>query len=202
MSTPVDLTDTTRLSRPQSKEDKTSPTPIPTGSGIKSRKEGINLLGTSPSFDLLHDQSLLLEVASTTKPNGAPRDTSKVTSPHAHIEDIIDIDAVDTFVPGHKGGMSSIDSTSRLERKLYSALGEELSFHADADPMPGIENEAIAGETDLVDLELDAPVTKRKRQGTLGGERDRSPITKMVRGQTDEDQGEESPVMPQLRGGD
>ncbi|KAL5396116.1 hypothetical protein PMIN02_003477 [Paraphaeosphaeria minitans] len=189
---------------PQSKEEKTSPTPIPTGSGsIKSRKWGIGLLGTSPSLDVRRNQSLLPGVGSTTKSSRAPRDTSNITPPHAHIEDIIDIDAVDdTFIPGHKGGMSSIDSTSRLERKLYSALGEELSFHADADPMPGVENEASAGETDLADIELDPQVTKRKRQGTLGGERDRSPIAKMVREQTNEDQVEESPVMPHLRGGD
>ncbi|OAG00843.1 uncharacterized protein CC84DRAFT_1262932 [Paraphaeosphaeria sporulosa] len=185
---------------PRSKEDKTSPAPTIIGNGsITSRKEGIDLLGTSPSLNIRHDQSMLPGVTSTTKSNGAPRDTSNVTSPHAHL----DIDAVgDTFVPGHKGGMSSIDSTRRLERKLYSALGEELSFHADADPMPGIESEAIAGETDLVDLGLDAPITKRRRQDTLGGEGDRSPVKKMMREQTNEDQGGESPVLPNLRGGD
>ncbi|KAF2450690.1 hypothetical protein P171DRAFT_516518 [Karstenula rhodostoma CBS 690.94] len=189
--------------RLQSKEGKTSPTPIPIASGsIRSRKEGINMFDTSPSLDVRHDQSLLPEADSTTKPNGAPHSISNLTSPHAHIEDIIDIDAIDdTFTPGHKGGISSIDSTSRLERKLYSALGEELSFHADAEPMPGIENEAITGATNLVDLELEAPAAKRKRRGTLGGERGRSPIAKMVREQTKEDQVGDSPV-PHLRGGD
>ena len=189
--------DTNRYSRPQ-KVDTTSPTPTTMGGGnIKSRKEGTIFLGTSPCLDVRHDQGLL------PRTNNNPRNASQITSPRAHIEDIIDIDAVDdTFVPGHKGGMSSIDSTCRLERKLYSALGEELSYHADADPMPGVENGAIGDETGLVDLAPGIPVTKRKRQGTLGGERDRSPIAKMVREQTNEDQVEESPSKASLREGD
>lgn len=75
------------------------------------------------------------------------------------------------FVPGHKG-MSSMDSTGRLERQLFSALGEELnSFSENIDP---------ASASRLEDLG-DSPVAKRKRQGTFGAERDRSPIAKMVR---------------------
>jgi hypothetical protein len=198
------MADMALLSRPQSKERKTSPAPIPTASGgIKSRKEGIDMLATSPPFDVRHDQGLLPEADPATKHKGASRDTSNVTSPHAHIDDIIDIDAVDdTFAPRHKRAMSSIDSTSRLERKLYSALGEELSFHADADPMPGVENEEVTRGTDLVDLKFDVPATKRKRQGTLGGERDRSPMAKMVREQIDDDRCGESSGMPHLRGED
>ncbi|KAJ4358130.1 uncharacterized protein N0V89_002709 [Didymosphaeria variabile] len=191
------------LSRPRSKEGRTSPVRFPTASGsIKSRKEGFNALPSSSPLDVRHDQSLLAGAVPTSKPDGVPHNTSNITPPHAHIEDIIDIDAVDnTFVPGHKGGMSSIDSTGRIERKLYSALGEELSFHADADPMPRVENEVITSGTSLAGPGLDIPVTKRKRQGTLGGERDRSPIAKMVREQTNDSQLGESPGMPHLRGG-
>jgi hypothetical protein len=198
------MADTTLLSRPHSKERKPSSAPISAASGgIKSRKESINLLATSPPFDVRHDQGLLPEADPATKHKGASRNTSNVTSPHTHIDDIIDIDAVDdAFVPGHKRGTSSIDSTSRLERKLYSALGEELSFHADADSLPGAESEEITGGTDMVDLELDVPATKRKRQGTLGGERDRSPMVKMVREEINDDPLGDSPGISHLGGGD
>ncbi|KAL1612670.1 hypothetical protein SLS60_000899 [Paraconiothyrium brasiliense] len=212
MNSDISMRDTSSMlsglsRRPHSKEGKASPALFPTASGsVKSRKEGFNALPTSSPLNVRRDQSLLPEAAPTLKPDGVSHDTSNNTPPHAHIGDIIDIDAVDAvdnpFVPGHKGGMSSIDSTGRIERKLYSALGEELSFHADIDPMPRVENEVISSESDMADLGLDIPVTKRKRQGTLGGERDRSPSAKMAREQTNDNQLRESPGLPHLRGGD
>ena len=45
---------------------------------------------------------------------------------------------------GHKGSVSSIDSTICIERKLYSALGEELSFHGEEDNMADVETEDIS----------------------------------------------------------
>lgn len=195
-------------SRPQLKEGKTSPTPAPIASGsIRSKKEGTNTLTTPPPLDVRHNSSIPPEAGIVTNPKGALCNTPNATSSHADIDDIIDIDAVDEpFMPGHKGGESSIDSTGRLERKLYSALGEELTLQADADanaevdPMAGIEIDETASGSNFLDLEIDLPLTKRKRQCTLEGETDRSPIAKMVRGPHDDKPGG-SPDMPHLRGG-
>ncbi|KAJ4292593.1 hypothetical protein N0V90_009256 [Kalmusia sp. IMI 367209] len=190
--------------RPLSKEGKGSPAPIPAASGgIKSRKEGINTPNASPAHDIRHDQTLLPKIDLTShEHNKPPHNTPLVTSPPDHIEDvIIDIDAVDeAAITGHKSGVSSIDSTGLLEQKLYSALGEELSFHASAEPMTGIDSEAVTGAPDFQDF--DTPIMKRKRQGTLGGERDHSPITKMVREEPDDAKLIQSPDMPRLRGGE
>jgi hypothetical protein len=68
------------------------------------------------------------------------------------------------FMPGHKV-ISSMDSTGRLERQLFSALGEELNNFNEATELESFETSA----------------TKRKRQGTFGAERGRSPIAKLVR---------------------
>jgi hypothetical protein len=89
-------------------------------------------------------------------------------------------------VPGHKG-VSSMDSTGRLERQLFSALGEELnSFNENMDPMEG----AIGSDN------IETPATKRKRRGTFGADRGRSPIAKMVREEADA-----VVEVPHLRGG-
>jgi hypothetical protein len=133
-----------------------SPSQVPAADGsIKSKKEGIPPHSSLPSsHDTRHDQSLLPE-----------------------------IDDGKQFLPSHKG-MSSMDSTGRLERQLFSALGEEL-------------NNFNQG-TELGSFEMSA--TKRKRQGTFGAERDRSPIAKMVReeGKDVQDVVED----PHLRGGE
>ncbi|KAF1971578.1 hypothetical protein BU23DRAFT_569745 [Bimuria novae-zelandiae CBS 107.79] len=182
--------------RPLLRDDRASPAPVPNASGsIKSRKEGIATFTTSSPLELRHEQA----IAQSDK---ARTDTPNVTSSHAHIEDIIDVDAIDEdFKPGHKGGTSSIDSTGRIERKLYSALGEELSFHADIRPMAGVESEAISGIDNSARIETPA-ASKRKRQGTLGGERDRSPIAKMVREEIDAARLGQSSESPRMRGGE
>lgn len=76
--------------------------------------------------------------------------------------------------------MSSIDSTGCIERKLYSALGEELSFHGD-DVMADVEKETVSEIPVTHGMTIDIPIIKRKRQDTIGGERDRSPVTKLMR---------------------
>jgi hypothetical protein len=114
--------------------------------------------GLPSSHDTRHDQSLLPE-----------------------------IDDEKQFLPGHKG-MSSIDSTVRLERQLFSALGEELnSFNENVDP--------TVGATELEGLET--PATKRKRQGTFGADRGRSPAPKMIR-----EDSEDVVEISHLRGGE
>ena len=174
---------------------------------IKSRKEGkISEPLRSSDHDVRHDQSLLPAIGS--KSTG----TQKLDVNHSHNNspiivgtksiEVIDIDAIDPqishdaeklpyFRPSHKPGMSSIDSTMRLERKLYSALGEELgSFDHQVDTtIMGPElAQALTGtvmQTEHTDKSSTSPAAtdsdsaaKRKRQGTLGGERGRSPMTK------------------------
>jgi len=171
---------------------------------INSRKEGL-ATDTDDSIDLdvRHNQNLLV-----TDPDQAPRNN--------HSE-VIDVDAIDPsltadlaklspFKPSHKAGMSSVSSTGRLERQLYSALGEELgSFEQLADnemgpelanALGGISHSELSGSTVLDPIVESA---KRKRQGTLGGERDQSPMKKKERQATAED--EDIPDdMPRLRG--
>lgn len=190
-------------SRPLLKEGKASPTLVPkAGGNIKSRKEGINTLSTSSPLAIHDDQIIIPQAGSNMVPNSVPIHTSNAGSSHAHIDDIIDVDAIDAaFVSGHKGGMSSIDSTGLIERKLYSALGEELSFHADEDAMAGIETGTTQGTPVLEGIDINIPAIKRKRQGTLGGERGQSPIAKMAREEVDSAQRGQSSDSPQLQGG-
>lgn len=191
-------------SGPYSRDGKVNPIPAPTNSsGIKSRKEGIGNLDTPSHPDIRHDQSLLPQADFNTQLHNASKNTPNATLSHAHIEDIIDVDAMDgDFAPGHKGRTSSIDSTGRIERKLYSALGEELSFHGEVDAMAGVEDDKGQEMSVLEGLDVETPVIKRKRQGTLGGERDRSPIAKMAREASDDVQIVQPSDVPHVRGGE
>lgn len=127
---------------------------------------------------------------------------AKATVSHVRIEDIIDVDAIDKpFTPGHKSGMSSMDSTGRIERKLYSALGEELDFHEEEETMAGAENQTENFPPVLQGLDLNIPAIKRKRQNTMGSERDRSPIAKVSREETDTVQLDQLSGSPRICGG-
>lgn len=160
----------------------------------------------SLDLDVRCDQSLLRTVdvdpaartkAVTDDPDRTPRDVAN------HVE-VIDVDEIhpgliadlaklSPFKPGHKAGMSSVSSTGRLERQLYSALGEELgSFEQQMDPngmdlglaqvLSGGSHGGSSGSTMLEpNINECEPLIKRKRQGTLGGDRDRSPAKKKER---------------------
>lgn len=161
-----------------------------------------------------HDQSLLPSLKSGSQNAHIPIFEDKDASLHStqknvrDVVEIIDLDAIDPhlstnasfesnrlspFKPCHKTGvsLSSIDSTGRLERQLYSALGEELgSFehHVDTTGMGPELAQALGGATAHSDLSSSGmlnpnahdfePTIKRKRQSTLGGDRERSPMTK------------------------
>lgn len=171
---------------------------------VNSRKEGLAAeLDNSRDLDVRHNQILLV--------------TGPDQTPHDNNLEVIDVDAIDPsltadlaklspFKPCHKARMSSVSSTGRLERQLYSALGEELgSFEQmtgnEMGPgltkalAEGIHNE-FGGSTMLDPMTEPA---KRKRQGTFGGERDQSPIKKREKQSMVEDE-EISDNLPQLRG--
>jgi len=201
---------------------------------LRSRKEG--MAAASPPFSeraIRHDQSLL-------PPSGAPNAVeASVLKEHAKhtrsapgsipaLAEIIDVDALDSqldpaltvdatkpvpFKSTHKHGMSSMDSTGRLEQQLFSALGEELgSFEetVDANGMGPELARAIGGGTAQSDyggstmLDPSAsefePMVKRKRQGTLGGERDRSPLTKREKAGLGESNETREESIPRSRG--
>jgi len=161
-----------------------------------------------------HDQSLLPSLNSGPRTAHIPIFEDKDESSHntqkniPDVVEIIDVDAIDPhlntnasfesnklspFKPCHKTGvsLSSIDSTGRLERQLYSALGEELgSFehHIDTTGMGPELAQALGGVAAHSDLSGSGmlnpnahefePTIKRKRQSTLGGSRERSPMSK------------------------
>ena len=227
--------------RPTSLNNKLSSAHAPSAVGeIKGRKEGlatdtINLLDT----EIRHDQSLLPELnagpvtrvkPSTDNPEKTPTGRQKPRHAGASSEaEIIDVDAIDPtlaaetiadltklspFAPGHKANMSSISSTGRLERQLYSALGEELGHFEQQMDTAGMEPEltqALSGtatrneRSDSAALDPTAsefePAAKRKREGAFGGERGSSPIKKKEKAQKmiieDEDLHKN---MPRLRG--
>jgi hypothetical protein len=120
-----------------------------------------------------------------------------------NIVEVIDVDAIDPtlsqeapldanklspYKPNHTSGMSSVDSTSRFERKMFSALGEEL-YGFD----PQVDTTGMEPASPTVGAREFEPVGKRKRQGTLGGE---SPLSKKEKGSED---GDELEIL-QLRG--
>ncbi|KAF1356022.1 hypothetical protein EJ07DRAFT_130358 [Lizonia empirigonia] len=201
---------------------------------VKSRKEGLSNESELPGIEIRHDESLLpsLGAKSTIKatlvaddsdrdPRNKPSETP--ASVPRHVE-VIDVDAIDPnlvadttadlarlspFKAGHKSGTSSISSTGRLERQLYSALGEELGNfeqQIDANGMGDELAQALSGTTmhsnpsgpTVGEFEL---VGKRKRQGTMGEGRDKSPLKKKDRARQAMVEDEEIPVdMPRLRG--
>lgn len=176
---------------------------------IKSRKEGLSADASDAlDTDTRYDHSLLptldFNLTRRNADNTKMSVHNGVPGADANVE-VVDVDAIDPslvtettadlaklspFKPAHKAGMSSISSTGRLERQLYSALGEELgSFEQRtntaetgselAEALPNMSAHKLArnasGEPDLV--------AKRKRQGTLGGERDPSPTKKKEKAQ-------------------
>lgn len=220
---------------------KAGPAHAPSAVGdVKSRKKGV----ATESSDLQdtsarHDGNLLTTTGAisttqanftTDNPDEIPR--NKSNSPFTTVPrnvEVIDVDAieqgliVDTiadlaklspFKPGHKSGMSSVSSTGRLERQLYSALGEELgSFEQQLETTsmgPELAH-ALAGAVTHNDRngstmpehsvsELEA-IGKRKRQGTLGGGRDPSPLKKKEKPQQAMVDNDDVPAeMPRLRG--
>jgi hypothetical protein len=68
-----------------------------------------------------------------------------------------------------------MSSMERVETQLFSALGEELNSF----------NESMAATADIgmasgLD-DPDSPLAKRKRQGSLGGDRGKSPNSKLMK---------------------
>ncbi|KAF2128120.1 hypothetical protein P153DRAFT_432501 [Dothidotthia symphoricarpi CBS 119687] len=219
---------------PPSHLDKLGPAHAPSVSGnVKSRKEGQGYDSPNlPDQGIRHDQSLLpaisIDPGLTQKKTGKGVHNTPGLNSSKYVE-IIDVDAIDPnlstndgphdpsklspFKPSHKSGMSSIDSTGRLERQLFSALGEELAAFDDDIDTPGMGPElaqAMAGSTAHSELSGSTMLNpaagefepvKRKRQGTFGAERDRSPLTKKEKArQMGLEELEEQRVVPRLRG--
>lgn len=215
----LDFSSLSRFERdPTNTGSKVSSAHAPSAVGsVKSRKEGLAHGNDDlPDVDIRHDQSLFPTLGGSsaskaklsaddpdrtprTKPNGpfvnVPRDVEVIDvdaiDPSLVAETTADLAKLSPFKPSHKSGMSSMSSTGRLERQLYSALGEELgSFeqHMDTTGMGPELAQALSGTATHSDLSgstmLDPmvgefeSVVKRKRQGTLGGERDKSPVKK------------------------
>ncbi|CAO2658145.1 Nn.00g074050.m01.CDS01 [Neocucurbitaria sp. VM-36] len=209
--------------------------PLPMAlNNVKSRKEGREFNSPKSSDQgIRHDQSLLTaangDPITPRKPSMREHDKNAHNTPKipASVE-IIDLDAIDPSLCAdesqestklfpskstHTSGMSSIDSTVRLERQLYSALGDELGSFEQQIDTTGMGHElarALGGTVAHSDLSGSTmlnpsasefePVVKRKRRGTLGGDRDRSPQSKKEKGGLAEggEAGEE--IVPRLRG--
>lgn len=197
------LTKTERRER----QGKSSLVPTPNASGhVKSKKEGHNIDNNSPVLgsteqESRHDHSLLPDqqdsiVKSLGKSHdqGRSSDTGTTNHQYMRMESMLNTTQQDQdpFVPGHRSGADSLDSIGRVEKELFSALGEELSFnHQDETTRlyPDRTNQEIVHDsTDMTEGFLarlpefdNSPVQKRKRNGTFGAERGRSPVTKSVR---------------------
>lgn len=173
---------------------KTSPTLVPTANGnVKSKKEGRGMdVPANVGLSVRHDQSLLPPSAGTKQApelNISPQNTPEVKrSPHAHIEETSNLNEPKFFVPGHRSGMSSME---RVETQLYSALGEELNSFNEHVASANLGCETLSG------LEVfESPLMKRKRGTTSGGDRGRSPNTKLLR----EENADTGPHQPEMRG--
>ncbi|KAJ4312932.1 hypothetical protein N0V94_007193 [Neodidymelliopsis sp. IMI 364377] len=234
------LSEITRFERNSAAlENKTDSAHVPLAAeNVKSRKEGLAAdTGTLPDIEVRHDQSLLPNSIAnlTTKVNAIGDDSDRTprNKPNENFSgmfasvEVIDVDAADMsldvttadfaklspFKPSHKSGMSSISSTGRLERQLYSALGEELgSFeqHIDTAGLGPETAQALSGTSDHANLGGDAVLSstscgfgqvKRKRKATLGGERDKSPSKKKEKARKELVEDDDIPAdMPRLRG--
>jgi hypothetical protein len=204
-------------------------TPLENGD-VRSKKEGLAQHGLNLSeHQIRHDRgsfpSTSVERVPTKKADSSENASSSGASMTAKITpgvvEIIDVDAIDPALDSnppldttrlspvkslHKPGMSSMDSTGRLEQKLFSALGEELaSFdsHVGHTDMSSALTDAfrvaasdLGARTYSVSLATEPEaVGKRKRQNTLGGDRDRNPLSKREKGkQSDVEEREEEDV--------
>ncbi|KAH7086363.1 hypothetical protein FB567DRAFT_497466 [Paraphoma chrysanthemicola] len=187
-----------------------------TNGSVKSGKEGIAQHTSDVSeHDNRHVQAVFLPTGSSKHSNtqkmnvsGHAREIAAGMVAKTTDVEIIDVDAIerppdpkpssDTSKASpaksfHKAGVSSMDSTGRLERKLYSALGEELaSFdshdHTDmSQELAGalrLDASQISGHAASVLLTQDhEQVGKRKRCTPLDGDRERqSPMSKREKG--------------------
>ncbi|KAF2174905.1 hypothetical protein K469DRAFT_680758 [Zopfia rhizophila CBS 207.26] len=175
-------------------KEKSSPAPAPVSAGsIKSRKEGLGV-GPPASTDLgiRHDKSLLpgldtmvpLEqpkVPQNTPVMTSPNTIVRHTSPNIRIENALNAEELKLHTSSHGGGVGSL---GRIEKQLWNALGDELSsFSMQAGTVDQSNSNSTVFESKaLTGLgEVDGSVTKRKRQGTMGGERGRSPDAKVLR---------------------
>ncbi|KAH3977879.1 hypothetical protein HBI81_100850 [Parastagonospora nodorum] len=195
--------------------NKHSPAHTPSNlGGIKSRKEG--LTRDSPHLSeqgARHDQSLLPQTTSNQstieRPMGrehlsisrnTPRRRSKAIP---DIVEIIDVDAIDPdlnaeapidatklspYQAQHKPGMSSMDSTTRIERETRDALGVYLDAHSDIDMGPELahalrESTVVEGLGTSPRLNTGTSgfehAAKRKREVTQETE---SPVSKREKG--------------------
>jgi hypothetical protein len=205
-------------------------TPSNTGI-IKGRKEGF--VQNSPHLlqdRARHDQSLLPPMHRG--PNTSQKPSQGVTLPPSKgtpaVIEIIDVDAIDAidpsldndiplettkptpFMPSHKLGMSSIDSTGRIERNLYSALGPrygglgtqvDSTTNVEPELTPAPQNSSDLGADMLLNASPDGfePAAKRKRQCVSGEEVKESPVSKRERGSGDDvDAGEEHMLQTKL----
>lgn len=166
---------------------KHSPAPKPASSGIKSRKEGLSVDSPANNPGARHDQSLL-----PTANNEAPDEVSCGDSVAGQPANNAEAIKASPFAPSHRSGMSSIE---KIETKLYSALGEAMGDELNMFP---IEDQLIEAGGPTEGNDAESPIMKRKRQGTIGGDRGRSPIAKTMR----EDFRNPATPMPRLRGGD
>jgi hypothetical protein len=220
---------------PSAEPGKAGSAHAPQTMNVRSRKEGI--ASDSPKLSdqtMRHDQSLIPGVGMETRTTHRPSSKGQDRSGHntqkniPDVVEVIDVDAIDPglesnasldhnklspFKPNHKPGasLSSIDSTGRLERQLFSALGEELGSFDQQIDTTGMGSEfakALTGGSDLSGTTMlhstasdFEPSIKRKRQGTLGGERDRSPMTKKEKAGFGEE-GQREEVIVCMRGGE
>ncbi|RAR02133.1 binding post-transcriptional regulator [Stemphylium lycopersici] len=208
----------------------------PSNVNIRSRKEG--LASDSPKLSEQvnrHDQSLLPAISTEARMAHKPMSKEQNKAAYSTQQDIpglveiIDVDAIDPsldanesmnnsklspFKPNHRTGisLSSIDSTGRLERQLFSALGEELgSFDHQIDTtgmgpelaqaLGGTKTHSeLSGTTLLNPTASDfEPTVKRKRQGTFGGDRNGSPMNKREKAESGEAE-EQREVVVCMRG--
>lgn len=116
------------------------------------------------------------------------------------IVEIIDVDAIDPdlstdvpqdatklspYQPQHKPGMSSMDSTTRIERETRDALGVYLGAHSDIDMGPelghALRESTVLGASPRLNAGANEfePAAKRKREGT---EETESPVSKREKG--------------------
>jgi hypothetical protein len=185
-------------------KDSLAPTPASSGT-IKSRKEGL-MVSSVQIHGVVdqggrHDHSLLPspnrsqeEILGNRSDHTGNLSNAATTHQQTSLESMLNAEerANDPFISRHRSGAESLDSIGRVEKQLFSALGEALSFNHQEDNPQLHHNHTSQDTTDdstqtadglltgLSDFE-NSPVQKRKRNGTFGADRGRSPVMKVAR---------------------
>lgn len=166
---------------------------IDTGKHTQAQASGHD----KPAKDSHNAHARAITISTSPPPTHGVENTASTSKSKS---DISNPDHRKQFIPGHRSGMSSME---HIETKLFSALGEELNSFSQTLIGTGTTSNLNSDSGPAVCFEdPESPLVKRKRQGSFGGQRGKSPNMKIARALEENKENIGGMHVPQMRGGD